>query len=65
MFTTNHVEHISCLSEKQLYWGPYANVRIIKYERVKNQQHNKMNKIKMEIRRKIKHNLIGEDGERH
>lgn len=34
-------------------------------KRVKNHQHNKMNKIKMEIRMKIKHNQIGEVGERH
>ncbi|CAD8188358.1 unnamed protein product [Paramecium octaurelia] len=25
MFSDNHVEHVSCLTEKQLYWGPYAN----------------------------------------
>ncbi|CAD8104024.1 unnamed protein product [Paramecium sonneborni] len=24
-FTNDHVEHVSCLTEKQLYWGPYAN----------------------------------------
>ncbi|CAD8120634.1 unnamed protein product [Paramecium sonneborni] len=25
MFSDNHVDHVSCLTEKQLYWGPYAN----------------------------------------
>lgn len=29
MFSNDHVGHVSCLSEKQLYWGQYANVLIL------------------------------------
>lgn len=43
MFSNDHVDHVSCLSEKQLYWGPYANVIWYSMFRVKN--HHKIHRI--------------------